>query len=50
MTMPHRKKRGRPLELVLGNNEVSQEFAEELADGGERNVVIEKQQKKGIKK
>ena len=48
--MPHNKKRGKPLELVLGENEVSHEFAEELSDSGERNIAIEKQQKRKINK
>ncbi|WP_179295481.1 hypothetical protein [Bacillus sp. FJAT-45350] len=48
--MPHHKRRGKPVELALGENEVSKEFAEELADGGERNVAIEKQQGKSRKK
>ncbi|MDE5414481.1 MULTISPECIES: hypothetical protein [Alkalihalobacterium] len=43
--MPHRKHRGRPLDLVLSDDVVDHEFAEELADGGERNIAVENQQK-----
>ncbi|WP_247747316.1 hypothetical protein [Alkalihalobacillus sp. BA299] len=48
--MPHKKHRGQPLDLALSENEVSQEFAEELADGGERNIAVEKQKNRNINK
>lgn len=48
--MPHNKNRGKPLDLVLDEKEVSHGFAEELADGGERDIAIKKQQKRENKK
>ncbi|OLO25637.1 hypothetical protein BTR23_24360 [Alkalihalophilus pseudofirmus] len=46
--MPHKKHRGKPLKLALSENEVSHEFAEELADSGERNIAVEKQKERKI--
>ncbi|WP_216829647.1 hypothetical protein [Alkalihalobacterium elongatum] len=46
--MPHRKHRGRPLDLVLSDDVVDHEFAEELADGGERNIAVEKQKNRNL--
>ncbi|MBU8907894.1 hypothetical protein [Desertibacillus haloalkaliphilus] len=48
--MPHRKNRAKTVDLAVSENEVSQEFAEELADGGERDVLIKKQQKNNQKR
>ncbi|WP_170885554.1 hypothetical protein [Bacillus alkalicellulosilyticus] len=48
--MPHHKHRGEPLDLVLGSDEVSQEFASELTSDHGQKVKVAKPKKSKNKK
>ena len=45
MKMPRHKKRGKPLDLVVDENEVSQELAQELINQDTNDVKVTKSKK-----